>query len=257
MVADIAHELRTPLSNIQGYIEAIRDGILQADAATLAIIYQQSAHLAGLVEDLQLLALAEAGALRLHQEIQPLDDLLRRSVEGFRPRAEAKGVALTLALPEPTPMVNIDRTRISQVIANLLENGTRHTPHGGSVKVSATVIGQDLVRVSVADSGEGISPEDSTKVFDRFYRVDQSRARATGGSGLGLTIAKQLVNAHGGTISVSSKPGDGAIFMIDLPLTPLVPSPAPVSESRESARPGHACRENLRSPKTPAHTPRL
>ena len=216
LVADVAHELRTPLSNIQGYLEAVRDRLLEPDEATLNIIYQQVLHVVQLVEDLRLLALAEAGALRLHREPGSMSDLLRHAVEAFRPRAETKGVGLSLRVSPELPEVELDQTRIAQVVANLLDNALFHTPSGGTVTVSATS-SDSRVTVSVADTGTGIPPQDLDQLFERFYRVDPSRTRATGGTGLGLTIARQLVEAHGGSIGVESAPGQGSRFFFDLP----------------------------------------
>ncbi|MFH1560342.1 MAG: ATP-binding protein [Chloroflexota bacterium] len=219
LMADVAHELRTPLSNIQGYLEAVRDGLLQPNSDTIDTIYQQVLHLAHLVEDLRLLALAEAGALRLDTDLDSLEEVLRRSVEAVRPRAEARGVSLSLEVPPDLPLVEMDRTRIAQVVGNLLENAILHTPKAGRVTVLAEVTGTSAARVTVADTGSGIPPGDLPQVFDRFYRVDPSRTRSTGGAGLGLTIAKQLIEAHGGAIRVESEPGNGSRFVFELPQT--------------------------------------
>jgi len=152
LMADVAHELRTPLSNIQGYLEAVRDGLLQPDSSTIDTIYQQVIHLTHLVEDLRLLALAEAGSLSLNWEFDSMEDLLRLSVESFGPRAEAKGVRLSLDISDGAngasaeegavlPLIEMDRTRIAQVVANLIENAIFHTPAGGVVTVSAELTG--------------------------------------------------------------------------------------------------------------------
>lgn len=218
LVADVAHELRTPLSNIQGYLEAVKDGLLQPDPTTIDIIYKQVVQLTHLVEDLRLLALAEAGALSLNLKLDPLVEVLQSSVEAVQPRAEAKGVTVSLKVLPDIPLVEMDRTRITQVVGNLLENAIQHTPEGGNVAVLAEVTSSATARVTVADTGEGIPPEDLPQVFERFYRVDHSRSRATGGGGLGLTIAKQLVEAHRGTIRAESTPGKGSRFIFDLPL---------------------------------------
>ena len=222
LTADVAHELRTPLSNIQGYLDAVNDGLLQPDEATMATLRQQTAHLVTLVEDLRLLALAEAGSLVLHTQSEALQPLLEEVLEAFRPRADAKNVRLYLDVAAGLPDVELDRTRISQVVGNLLENAIVNTPEGGAVTVSAVSAGSDratvTVTVSVGDTGPGIAPEELERVFDRFYRVDPSRARATGGAGLGLTIARQLVEAHGGSIRVESEPGQGATFSFSLPV---------------------------------------
>ena len=219
MMADAAHELRTPLSNIQGYLEAMRDGLLQPDSATIDTIHQQVLHLARLVEDLRLLALAEAGVLSLNLQPDSLEEVIRRSVEAFRPRAEVKSVSISLEVSPELALVPMDRTRIAQVVGNLLENAIHHTQEAGQVTVLAEVIESSTARVTVSDSGEGVVPEDLPYVFERFYRVDPSRTRATGGVGLGLTIAKQLVEAHGGTIRAESISGKGSRFIFDLPLT--------------------------------------
>jgi signal transduction histidine kinase len=217
MVADVAHELGTPISNIQGYMEAVKDGLIQPDSATIETIYQQVMHLSHLVEDLRLLALAEAGTLYLSREPDSLEDVLRRSVEAVRPRAEARGIAVFVNVPPEFPMIEIDRTRIAQVVANLLENAIQHTPESGELRVLAEVVAPSA-RVTVADTGKGIPPEDLPNVFERFYRVDVSRSRATGGVGLGLTIARKLVEAHGGTIRAESILGKGSRFIFELPL---------------------------------------
>ena len=218
LVADVAHELRTPLSNIQGYLEAVKDGLMQPDEKTVDTIYQQVVHVVQLVEDLRVLAMAESGTLRLQREAGSINELLNQTADAFRPRAEAKGVDLSVQVPPDLPDVPMDRTRIAQVVANLLENALFHTPEGGSVTLSAQN-GNSVVTVAVNDTGSGISSEDLDLVFERFYRVDPSRARSTGGTGLGLTIAKQLIEAHGGSIGVESSVGRGSRFFFRLPLS--------------------------------------
>ena len=219
LVADVAHELRTPVSNIQGYLEAVKDGLLQPDEGTIETIHGQVIHLGHLVEDLRLLAQAEAGALQLHRIPTRMPNVLRSCVDAVRPRAEAKGITVNLEADEAMAQVEMDSTRISQVVNNLLENAVIHTPAGGSVTVTAGVDGDRLVRVAVADTGQGIPADDLTRVFDRFFRADASRSRATGGVGLGLTIAKQLVEAHGGSIHVENVVPTGARFVFELPIT--------------------------------------
>ena len=218
LVADVAHELRTPLTNVQGYVEAVRDGVLEPDSATIETIHQQVLYLARLMDDLRLLAETEAEDFRLRVENDSLVDVVEGSVEAFRPRAEAKGVALTAETPPDFPQVRLDRTRVAQVIGNLITNALRHTPAGGEVAISIKVVGDSVARVTVADTGEGIPSEDLPFVFERFYRADPSRTRSTGGVGLGLTIAKKLVEAHGGSINVANTTGSGSRFIVDLPL---------------------------------------
>ena len=218
LVADVAHELRTPLSNIQGYVEAMRDGVLEHDQATLDTVHAQTMHLGRLVEDLRLLAQTESEDFRLNLEQESLGDVLRHSVEGFRARSSSMDVGLNLDIPDELPMLLIDRTRISQVLGNLLENAVRHSSSGGEVNVVAGV-SEGRVVVTVVDGGDGIAPEDIAHVFDRFYRADPSRTRATGGAGLGLTIAKKIVEAHGGEIRAESVKGQGSRFIFELPVT--------------------------------------
>ena len=218
LMADVAHELRTPISNIQGYLEAVRDGLLQPTSATIDTIHQQVLHVTRLIEDLRLLALAEAGALQLERMPDSLEEVLRRSIEAVRPRAEARGITLALEIPPSLPLVEMDRTRIAQVVGNLLENAITHTPDGGSVTVLAEAGDGAAAQVTVADTGAGMSGSDVGRVFERFYRVDRSRARSTGGAGLGLTIARQLVEAHGGSIRAESEVGTGSRFIFELPI---------------------------------------
>ena len=235
LVADAAHELRTPLSNVQGYVEAVRDGLLEPDERTMDALHQQVLQLVRLVEDLRLLALADAGALRLERAPDSLERVLTGAVAAVRPRAEARGVALSLELPPDLPPVEMDGARIAQVVGNLLENAISHTPRGGRVAVAAAVTDGGRARVAVTDSGTGIPAGELPAVFERFHRVDPSRARSSGGAGLGLTIAKQLVEAHGGAISAESEPGVGSRFAFELPLTVDRAAAAPEEAGTRSA----------------------
>ena len=216
MTADVAHELRTPLSNIQGYLEAIEDGVVQPTPETIATIHGQALHLARLVEDLRLLAQVEAGALQMEASPVELGELLESIVEAVRPRAEAKEVTLTLDMEGPLPLMRLDPTRISQVVGNLLDNAISHTAEGGIVSVTARSM-DAAVEVAVLDTGPGIPPEELPRIFERFYRTDPSRDRSTGGAGLGLTIARRLVEAHGGSIEAESVVGEGSRFTVRLP----------------------------------------
>ena len=217
MVADAAHELRTPLSNIRGYLEAIRDGVKKPDAATINILEQETALLAQLVDDLQELSLTEAGELKLVRQAEDITALVNQTVASMQAQATTKGVSVSIDLPAGLSPVDVDYNRIVQVLHNLLENALTHTAAGGAVTVA--VRQQDnYLEVAVSDTGEGIPDADLPDIFERFYRVDKSRARATGGSGLGLTIAKRLVEAHGGTIEVQSEPGKGSRFSFTLPI---------------------------------------
>ena len=217
LMADIAHELRTPLSNIQGYVEAMKDGIINPSDETLESIHQQVLQLNHLVEDVKLLSLIDAGALRLNFEKATVGDVLKRSVRGFVAKARSKEIRLNTEIAEDIPPVRMDTARILQVVDNLLENAVRHTPHGGEVTVRAGMLSTDEVFVAVEDTGEGIPDDVIETVFDRFRRADPARARATGGAGLGLAIAKNLVKAHGGRIEADSRPGGGTTFRFTIP----------------------------------------
>lgn len=218
MVADVAHELRTPLSNIRGYLEAVRDGVVKADTDTIRSIDEEAALLSRLVDDLQELSLAEAGELKLVCQAEDVSRLIMQSVAAERSRATAKGLSLSVEMPHGLPAVSIDSQRISQVLRNLLDNAVAHTAEGS---ITVVVRQQDnWVEISVADTGEGIPEEDLPNIFERFYRVDKSRTRATGGSGLGLTIAKYLVEAHGGIIEARSEKGKGSRFSFTVPVVP-------------------------------------
>jgi signal transduction histidine kinase len=218
MVADVAHELRTPLSNIQGYLEGIRDGMIEPDAAAICSLNEEASLLSRLVNELQELSLAEAGELKLVYQAEDVANLVKQAVTPWQPQLTAREISLSLELPDNLPLVNIDWQRVNQVLHNILENAVAYTPKGGTIKVAVAERGR-WVEVSVSDTGEGIPAEDLPHIFERFYRVDKSRARATGGSGLGLTIAKRLIEAHHGTIEVQSKLGKGSRFSFTLPIT--------------------------------------
>jgi signal transduction histidine kinase len=217
MVADVAHELRTPLSNIRGYLEAVRDGVKKPDTDTIHSLEEETSLLSRLVNDLQELSLAEAGQLTLVRQEEDVAGLVKQVVAVVEGHVSVKGLSLTIELPDKLPAVNIDSHRIGQVLRNLLENAIAHTGAGGTITVAARQC-EGCVEVSVSDTGEGIPPEDLPNIFERFYRVDKSRTRATGGSGLGLTIAKRLIEAHGSSIEAHSEPGRGSTFTFTLPV---------------------------------------
>ena len=216
MVSDVAHELRTPLANIQGHIEAMQDGLMQPNAENLDTVHQQTLHLNDLISDLRLLAETEARELSLSMEPAAIGEIVNDAVGSFRPHADGASIRISTEIADGLAAVSVDRLRIRQVLGNLLDNAIRHTPAGGVVTVTAGHH-DGGVRVEVADTGSGIPPDALPHVFDRLYRADPSRDRATGGSGLGLTIARQLVEAHGGTIWAESEPGQGSRFGFDLP----------------------------------------
>ena len=215
LVADVAHELRTPLSNVRGYLEAIKDGVVSPDEATLESMHEEVLLLTRLIEDLQELALAESGRMTLHIELCDLADLARKAVVSIQPQAEAKGIKLRMYAASEV-LIHADPGRMGQVIRNLLVNASNYTPSGGSIRVVVNRR-EDEAWVSVEDTGSGIPNEELPHVFERFHRVDRSRSRATGGVGLGLTIAKQLVEAHGGRIMANSQNGKGSTFTFTIP----------------------------------------
>ena len=218
LVADIAHELRTPLSNVRGYLEAIRDGVIKPDADTICSLDEEAKLLSRLVDDLQELSLADAGELNLVRRAEDIAELINQAVATVRAQVVAKGVSLSSDLPDKLSPVNIDSHRISQVLRNLLENALAHTDKGDTITVTARQQG-NWMEVNVSDTGAGIPAEDLPNIFERFYRVDKSRTRATGGSGLGLTIAQRLVEAHGGKIEAQSELGKGSCFTFTLPVS--------------------------------------
>jgi len=217
MVSDVAHELRTPLTNIRGYLEALQEGLIEPTPATIASLHGEARLLNRLVDDLQDLALAEAGQLTLRRQEVALEDIVQRAIDSIRPQAEAKQLRLGIDLPRELPLVEVDPQRIVQVLLNLLKNAVAHTPAGGEITVGVTRRDHWL-EIQLSDTGEGISPKDLPYIFERFYRADKSRSRATGGAGLGLTIAKKIIEAHGGQIWAESEAGKGAIFTFTLPL---------------------------------------
>jgi len=217
MTADIAHDLRTPLSLILGHSEALADGVLEPTPERLEIIHDEAQRLEHLVEDLRTLSLADDGSLPLVPELVDPAAFLERMVTAHRPQAQERGVALDLELDPEAPEVAFDLGRMSQVMDNLLSNALRNMSRGGSVTLGAEPA-EDGLRLWVQDTGPGIAEEDLERIFDRMYRGDTSRQRDGSGSGLGLTIARSIVEAHGGRIWAESQYGEGARFVIALPL---------------------------------------
>ncbi|MBI4299658.1 MAG: HAMP domain-containing protein [Chloroflexi bacterium] len=218
LLADIAHELRTPLSVIQGNLEAMLDGVLEPDAAHLEALHRESGLLARIVRDLRDLTLAEAGQLRLERVPTDVEPLVAQEVARVEAEARDRGIALRSDLPVELPALDVDPDRARQVLGNLLSNALRYTPSGGSITIGARDdISDGLLTLYVADTGSGIAPGDLPHIFDHFYRADPSRQRASGGSGIGLAIVKQLVEAHGGRVWVESQLGKGSTFFISLP----------------------------------------
>ena len=216
MTADIAHELRTPLSVQRANLEALQDGIYPLTQENLTPIIQQNQLLTKLVDDLRTLALADAGALNLEKVPTDLAGLLARICSDFEPAFAEAGIELHFT-PEPEiPTLTLDPARINQVINNLLQNSLRHTPTGGRVEVSL-VSQPGMAVIQIRDTGEGIPEEALPLLFERFYRSDHARSRDTGGTGLGLTIARQMVEAHHGSLTAANHPAGGAVFEIRLP----------------------------------------
>ncbi|APH13072.1 hypothetical protein ASJ33_07845 [Dehalococcoides mccartyi] len=216
MIADIAHELRTPLSNINGYLEAVQDGVVRPDQVTINTLTEETRLLSRLVNDLQELSLAEIGELRLQKTRSDVKEVIHLSIRAIQRHARAKGIKLKAVFGQSLPAVEMDTHRIGQVLNNLLENAVTHSENGDAITVKAEYL-SGFVEISIEDTGEGIPETELKYVFDRFYRVDKSRSRHTGGSGLGLSIVKGLVEAHGGTIRVSSTVGKGTIFTFKIP----------------------------------------
>jgi len=216
MVSDIAHELRSPLTNVRGYLEAIKDGVIQADHDTISSIYGETILLSRLINDLQELSLAEAGELKLSLQPEDVSELVKQSIAAVQAKASEKDIALSHDIHAGLPRVNIDFLRIKQVLLNLLENALAHTPHGGRIDIAAKPV-NGFVEISVSDNGEGIPAADINNIFERFHRVDKSRSRSTGGSGLGLTISRYIIEEHKGKIWAHSEVGKGSCFSFTLP----------------------------------------
>lgn len=235
LLANVTHELKTPLTSIQGFAQAIQDGAASEPEAirkSATIIYDEAARMGRMVAELLDLARIESGQSVMRSEAVKLDQVLRSIVEKMTPRAQQSSVALNADIPDGLPSITGDGDRLAQVFGNLVDNALKHTPAGGKVTVTARLLsGSSAVKkgkpwpggleISVADTGAGIPPEDLSRIFERFYQVDKSRARArSGGSslGLGLSIVKEIVTAHGGSIHAESVVGLGTRFVVVLPI---------------------------------------
>lgn len=219
-VANVSHDLKTPLTSIQGFAQALLDGTAEApeDRRRAAqIIYEEAERMRRLVHTLLELAKLESGQSPLADEPVDLAPLLQDAVRHAIPRAEAKQIELRVRVPETLPIVRGDRARLAQVFDNLLDNALTYTPPGGTVELSAALTSEGTLEVVVADTGEGIPPEDLPRIFERFYRADKARA-GEGSTGLGLAIVKEIVTAHGGHVAAASQPGHGTRFTVTLPL---------------------------------------
>jgi two-component system, OmpR family, sensor histidine kinase BaeS len=219
MTADIAHELRTPLSLILGHAEAVHDGVLPPSRENFEIIREEAARLEHLVNDLRILSLADAGELSITPQVIEPQRLLQEVAAIYRYQTQRKNITLDLEMASPLSNIEVDPGRMTQVLTNILDNALRHTPEGGRIVLSAKDI-NDQIELAIQDSGSGLKAEDLDRIFDRFYRTDSSRQRDSalpGGSGLGLAIARSIVQAHGGQLSAESEAGKGLKVIVRLP----------------------------------------
>jgi len=220
LFGDLAHEIRTPVAVLEAYIEALEDGVRTLTPATAAMLRDQTKRLVRFAEDVAALANAEESSFSLSRNMIDVREVARRCTAAAQERYQAKDVAILLREPHQLPAVWADEQRLAQVIGNLLDNALLHTPSGGAVVLTCART-EECATITVADDGEGIAAEHLPRIFERFYRADSARDRGHGGAGLGLAIAKALVEAHGGTISVASAgPGLGATFTVALPVAP-------------------------------------
>jgi len=220
LLADVVHELRTPLSIIQGNLEAWRDGVVKPTPEAVGSVHDEAVALSRLITDLRDLSLAEAGQLNLSLVETDISQLVVSVVTAAQERARSLGISLAVRARENDMLAMIDPGRIRQVVANLLGNALRHTPHGGRVDVTINSSSPGAVKIAVVDTGPGIAPEDLPHIFEHFYKADRSRERSKSGSGIGLAIVKQLVEAHGGQVTVESVEGHGSTFTVTLPASP-------------------------------------
>jgi two-component system sensor histidine kinase BaeS len=218
MTADIAHELRTPMSLILGYTESLSDGKLPPTQETFDIIHDEAQHLSRMIDDLRTLSLADAGELPLTRRPIDVRALLERVMLAHLPEAQQQGVSIQVEASPDLPQPEVDPGRMAQVLENLVSNALCYTPEGGQIVLSAEAT-DGTINLRVKDNGAGIAPDDLPFVFDRFYRADKSRQRQGNRSGLGLAIAKSIVEAHRGSLSVESSLGQGSTFAVALPLS--------------------------------------
>jgi signal transduction histidine kinase len=216
LVANVSHELKTPIAAIRAHLENLLDGVEQPDPATLGVMLAQVERLGRLVDQLLDLSRLESGEVPLRIESLPLQPLVDDLISEIDVALAGRGVDVRNDVPADLPALSADRERVHQVLFNLVDNAVRFTPDGGSVTISARRR-NGSVEVAVADTGAGIAAEHLPRVFERFYRADAARTRGEGGTGIGLAIARSVVEAHGGRISAESEPGHGSVFTFDLP----------------------------------------
>jgi two-component system sensor histidine kinase BaeS len=220
-LANIAHELRTPLAIIQGHLEGMVDGVIEPSTEQLSSLHEEAIRLNRLITDLRDLSLAEVRQLVLEKSVTNINQIVSRALYMLKPLADAKDIRVDCILDEKLPEISADTDRISQVFYNIIVNAIRYSPANGIIKIvtiSAEIEGRLWLKILVADNGPGIAQEDIPHIFDHFYRGDKSRDRKSGGSGLGLAIVKQLVEIHGGQVTVESKLGEGSVFQVLLPV---------------------------------------
>ena len=217
LVANVSHELKTPIAAIRAHLENLLDGVEQPDPKTLQVMLTQTERLSRLIEQLLELSRLESGELPLLREETPLAPLVTQVLSEIEVARSDRGVVVESALPTDLPPVDADRERVHQVLFNLVDNAVRFTPSGGAVTVSAQRH-NGSVEIRVADTGVGIPPEHLPRLFERFYRADPARSREDGGTGIGLAIARSVVEAHGGHIRAESELGEGSVFTFDLPV---------------------------------------
>lgn len=216
MTADIAHELRTPLSVILGHTEAIRDGVMPPSQESLEIIHDETMRLSSMVEDLRTLSLAEAGELPFEPRPYSIIRLLDDVAAAYAPMAQVKSIDIKVSTSDSLEEVSLDPDRMTQVLTNLIENALRYSPEGGRITLYAENVSEGELEIRVQDTGPGVATEKLDLLFDRFYKDDQSRHREESNSGLGLAIARSIVEGHGGSIRAKNVPGGGLIFIIQL-----------------------------------------
>jgi len=216
IIADSAHELRTPVTLVRGTLEAMLDGVFPMDEANLRSVYDETMRLSRLIDMLRELELIDSGELSLDIAEIELGPVLEKAANLFKRQAAEKGISLSVEHPSRPPTVRADALRLDEVLYNLIANAIKYTPKGGSVSLSAGR-NDGLASIRVDDSGPGIAEAERAMVFERFYRTDKSRAQDSGGRGLGLSIAQEIVKAHGGSIRVEGSRLGGSSFVVTLP----------------------------------------
>ncbi len=217
--ADLSHEIRHPIAIMLGRLESIQDGVIPLTEQQILHLHDMVLGLKRLVTDMNDLALADVGQLSLHRQPVDMRDLFAQIHANLQPVAEHGGLEFTATVPKALPLVSADPDRLRQVLTNLVTNAFQQTPSGGRVSLTCQTTSHDMT-LAVSDNGTGIDPDDLPHLFERFYRADKSRSRTQGGSGLGLSIVRSMVDLHGGSIEAQSTPGQGSRFLITLPLAP-------------------------------------